>query len=60
MISLILHIATLFFVEVLCFNLNKDMEDLAEEEIERQMFWNIFGPIIAIALINIIGLWVLI
>jgi hypothetical protein len=36
------------------------MEDSTEEEIEQQMFWDVFGPIIAIAIINIIGLSVLI
>lgn len=60
MISLILHIATLFFIGVLYFNLNKDTEGLTEEEIEQQMFWDVFGPVIAIALINAIGLSILI
>ena len=53
---LIVCIGTLFFLGVLYFNLGQDTEDLPEEEFENKYWWDVFGPIIAIAIINIGGL----
>jgi hypothetical protein len=53
---LITCIGTLFFLGVLYFNLCKDTEDLPEEEVETQYWWDVFGPLIAIAIINIGGI----
>ena len=64
-IKSILYIITIFFigicfVAVFLYKFNKDMEDLAKEEIEPQMFWRVFGFVIVISLIIIIGLSILI
>ena len=53
---LITYIGTLFFLGVLYFNLCQDTEDLPEEEFENKYWWDVFGPIIAIAVINIGGI----
>lgn len=53
---LIVCIGTLFFLRILCLNLCQDTEDLPDEEFESRYWWDVFGPIIAIALINIGGI----
>ena len=56
MINALFYIFTLFFIGILYHNLNKDTEGLTEDEIENMLWWDVFGPIIAIAAIQIIGI----
>ena len=48
-------LGTLIFLKILHRNLNQEMDidGLTDEEIDDKYWWDIFGPIIAIAVINI-------
>lgn len=56
MVHIIIALCTIFFAVMLFFNLHSDSPEGFEEDVEEavsQVWWEFFGPIIAIIIINL-------